>query len=55
MTAIKFDRHDGGRIDTGGLLVVDLAKLAAIGLLRGSVYVIRQTYNLAREQTHWLP
>lgn len=54
MTAVKFDKHDGGPIETGGLLVIDLAKLIATGLLRGGVHVIRQTYNLAREQSHWL-
>ena len=56
MTAVKFHKHTAGtKVETGGLLVADLAKLAAAGLLNGAIFVVRQTYEVAKQQSHWLP
>ena len=40
------------KLDSGGLFAVDLARLAAEGVIRGGVYVLKSAYDYARK-CHW--
>lgn len=55
MTAIRFEKHTGKKVETGGIFAVDVAKLAALGLFRGAKFLLRETYQFAKQQSHWLP
>lgn len=43
-----------GKLDSGGLFAVDMAKLAAEGVVRGGVFVVKAAYRFAHDRHWWL-
>lgn len=53
--AVRFEKHTGARpVETGGLLVADLAKMAAGALFAAGKFVVRESVDCL-QRWHWLP